>query len=93
MSDEDIEKLLGSSVIKRSTVLEMYGPQAALLWLLYKLDIIGIRKVGYSYAQMLVGGHTLEPPPCSIPLSVISVNKEYLQFCPKRLADPEYRLK
>jgi len=84
---EDLVKTL--DMYKKPTTLELYGPQAALLVLLYKLDVVGMRRVSHGFQAMMISGSNLTPPPCSIPCTVISLSKDYLQFCPKRLADKD----
>lgn len=93
MTDELEEAVKALSMYKRSNVLEMYGAQAALLVLLYKLDVVGVRKVSHSYAMTLISpAGSFAPPPCSIPCAVVSLSKDYLQFCPKKLADVDLQL-
>lgn len=91
MTNELEEAVRASSMYQRSTVLEMYGAQAALLVLLYKLDVVGVRKVSQSYVLTLISGSP-PPPTCSIPCAVVSLSRDYLQFCPKRMADKDLAL-
>jgi hypothetical protein len=90
MIGEDISKLFEVPTIKQS-MLNLYGPQGALLILLYRLDIVGMRRISLSYAASMMS--SLNPPPCSIPMASISLSRDYLQFCPKRMSDEEYRHK
>lgn len=91
MTNELEEAVKASDMYKRSTTLGMYGAQAALLYLLAKLDIIGVRKISQNHIMTMIG-HPLPPPPCSIPCAVVSLSRDYLQFCPKRMADKDLRI-
>jgi hypothetical protein len=93
MSDADKIKqaINATDMWNRNTVLSLYGPQIALLHLLYKLNIVGMRRVTWSYAQMISHPGPLENPPCSIRLATVNLQVEFLQFCPKRMADEDLR--
>jgi hypothetical protein len=90
MNGDDIKQLMGMTVMREGT-LRMYGPQGCLLIMLYKLNVLGMRRVSYSYAAMMVSGSNAQPPPCSIMLPVASLSAEYLQFCPRDKGDEEFR--
>ena len=70
---------------------EWQNPRTLLLLLMYRLDIIGMRKVSYSLASMMVGPPP-PVPPLSIPLAIVSLSREYLQFVPRRLEDKELNM-
>lgn len=93
VSGDEIQKMLmGTETFKRSTVLELHGPQAALLVFLYKLGIVGVRKLSFSYAGTMIVKGGFKPPPCSIKLAVVSLSAEYIQFVPHRLADKDLKI-
>lgn len=91
MTNELEEAVKASDIYKGSTTLEMHGPQAALLYLLAKLDVIGMRRISQNHILTMVG-QPLPPPPCSIACAVISLSRDYIQFCPKRMADKDLRV-
>lgn len=90
MSDDLKDILAGLGVMRRTTALELHGPKIALLILLWKLEVIGARRLSFSYGQLLANPNFKEPPN-SIALSVVSLSREYIQFCPKRLADKDLK--
>ncbi len=92
VADELEEAVKSLSMYKRATILEMYGPQAALLYMLFKLDVVGMRRVSQGFAASMIVGANTSPPPCSIPCAVVSLSKDYLQFCPKRIADKDLKI-
>lgn len=66
------------------------NPQMGLLVFLYKLKILGVRRVTQSYGQVMTKGW--KEPPCSFPLAVISLQREWIQFCPPRMADKDLKM-
>lgn len=52
------------------------------LMLLVKLNVVGVRKVSYSYAYMML--HNAPPPPCSIKYATVNFSQGYFQFVVKR---------
>jgi hypothetical protein len=60
-----------------------------LLSLLVKLDIVGMRKVSYSMAAMMIGE---KPPLCSVDLAIVSLSRDFIHFAVKKNYTGEYWL-
>jgi len=90
VTGEDIGKLFETPAVKQS-MLNLYGPEACVLILLYRLNVVGVRRVSYSMISTLIGSSGHVPPPCSIQQAIVTTAIEYLQFCPKRLGDEEFK--
>lgn len=90
-TEDAIAALNDTGLFKKNSVVNLFGPQAALLILLYRLDVVGVRKITWTMAS-LFAGQKLQEPPCSISLAITSINREFIQFCPKRMADKELKI-
>jgi hypothetical protein len=53
-----------------------------ILMILVKLNVLGVRRLSYSMTHHMINGAFKEPP-CSIPMAIVSMNREFLQFVPK----------
>jgi hypothetical protein len=88
---KDISSLFSMPTVASTSLVNTWGAQAMLLIFLYKLDVVGMRRLSYSAASTLLTSHV--PPPCSIRLPVVNLSLEYLQFCHRKLSDEEFKKK
>ena len=65
-------------------------PRLRILILLCKLEVLGMRKVSWSYGQMLLQPNGPKPEPC-IELAMVSLSKDFIQFVPIKKADKDYK--
>jgi hypothetical protein len=59
--------------------MDYNNEQIALLTLMVKLDILGVRRVHYTMAQAMAG----IPAPYGVKLAALSPSREFLQWVPK----------
>lgn len=66
----------------RSGLMDIVDRRLGLLMLLVKLNVVYVRKISHSHMHTMLNKTFVEPP-CSIPLAVVSLQQEFLQFAPK----------
>jgi hypothetical protein len=67
----------------RSGLVNFGDKRLGVLVLLVKLDVLGVRKVSYSYAS-IAGGGGWQPPKCAIEMAVVSLSRDFAEFVPKK---------
>lgn len=84
MNVEEIKKALyNMDGMKASSIFGLYGAKGALLVFLNKLEVLRCVRRSVPIVSTMIQGSNFKPPPNSIELAVVSLNKEYLQFVPK----------
>lgn len=65
--------------------MELGDKRIPLIYLLYKLDILGCRLHRISVSQWLSAAPPTPPPACSVKQVIVALSVDYLHFTPKHL--------